>query len=87
MAVVESNQISLDSNDTYSPEKEQMKMIKSAVEEEIGRRFIKVGKFRLCFPFSAQSADLSVKINLSATAQDVMAMVGKQNPSPQMVVT
>jgi hypothetical protein len=36
------------------------------ISEEFEKRHFKVGKFRLCFPFSNVSADLSTKINSMA---------------------
>ena len=36
------------------------------ISEEFEKRHFKVGKFKLCFPFSNGSADLSIKINSMA---------------------
>ena len=37
--------------------------MKNKINEEFDKRHYKIGKFRLCFPFSNMSAELAMKIN------------------------
>ena len=40
--------------------------LKTKINDEFEKRHFKIGKFKLCFPFSNGSAELSVKINSMA---------------------
>jgi hypothetical protein len=66
--------------------------VRQAISEEFEKRFFKVGKFKLCFPFSNLSADLSCKINSQTThikdkqSNTISAAANSSNLMKQLVM-